>query len=270
MGVGRTISDYRDSGDRLNTFFVRYGCRPWWTDEGPEGAVSIPSSSGMGVGPTGSSGHVPVVVSIPSSSGMGVGLMTTRTTSLNHQSQYLLRQVWVSALLHHWRHQRRHVSIPSSSGMGVGRLRERGRTLPCVSIPSSSGMGVGRLVPTFPELVMSLNTFFVRYGCRPSMTGAFRSLIAVSIPSSSGMGVGQIGSAGEGSYERLNTFFVRYGCRPTAGATSASSLESQYLLRQVWVSARNRHRPGRCRFVSIPSSSGMGVGLRSHARPTIW
>ena len=73
MGVGHLVEDDVTHNNRLNTFFIRYGCRTLRDMKAVASAVSIPSSSGMGVGPR------KWVSGIP----RGV-------------SQYLLHQVWVS------------------------------------------------------------------------------------------------------------------------------------------------------------------------------
>ena len=129
------------------------------------------------------------------------------------------------------------VSIPSSSGMGVGPLGYAYGSGTTVSIPSSSGMGVG-----LRDIAVSLG------------------IGLVSIPSSSGMGVGRAEPPGLRCSIGLNTFFIRYGCRTLQAYLPAPIFRSQYLLHQVWVSDKAWiiYRP--CNSVSIPSSSGMGVG----------
>ncbi len=175
-----------------------------------------------------------------------------------------------------------------------------------VSIPSSSGMGVGRKLVTGPEPKRGLNTFFIRYGCRTSvpveqderlclntffirygcrtqlnLEGSVYALSQyllhqvwvsdtgkssrfwiweVSIPSSSGMGVGPAISVGSGCAVSLNTFFIRYGCRTKSEGIRSDQTVSQYLLHQVWVSDIAGYDTIADKFVSIPSSSGMGVG----------
>ena len=105
--------------------------------------VSIPSSSGMGVGRRhGLWGQV-FDVSIPSSSGMGVG--PGATPDALHQrclNTFFIRYGCRTVVF----------AIQSSTSD--------------VSIPSSSGMGVGHPYFTSPKLVKCLNTFFIRYGCR--------------------------------------------------------------------------------------------------------
>jgi len=176
---------------RLNTFFVRYGCRPAHkVRPQPDAKVSIPSSSGMGVGPP------------------------------------------MSILV---------VSVSS------------------VSIPSSSGMGVGRSYIVQCSLLKSLNTFFVRYGCRPwaHITPAMeRGLNTFFVR----YGCRPVKAWVKAGWHGLNTFFVRYGCRPMldmhrrmlAGVSIPSSSGMG-----VGPSCRSRCRN---KDVSIPSSSGMGVG----------
>ena len=198
----------------LNTFFIRYGCRtqgflrtvhrvqvsiPSSSGMGvgrhgknsfrQSRIVSIPSSSGMGVGPEHVERRREHQVSIPSSSGMGVGPTANGKPGKSHPSQYLLHQVWVSDDTLVFKDGRKGVSIPSSSGMGVG--------------PKVSGI---------PTWVGCLNTFFIRYGCR-----------TVEAFAQSPLG-------------RLNTFFIRYGCRTLSDYRGISSCRSQYLLHQVWVS----------------------------------
>ena len=176
------------------------------------------------------------------------------------KSQYLLHQVWVSDY-----------------------SRSRSRQWQSVSIPSSSGMGVGRLAPSKIAPIWRLNTFFIRYGCRTDNFFASNSsrksqyLLHQVWVSDNPLPTKAEPNPG------LNTFFIRYGCRTlrtlwahravtsqyllqqvwvTDIDTSNWSAEfmSQYLLHQVWVSDANRQGSRTTQRVSIPSSSGMGVG----------
>ncbi len=285
MGVGRLVIQIGSTERGLNTFFIRYGCR---TEQEvvrlPRGHVSIPSSSGMGVGPT-------------------PAIDFTGTDA----SQYLLHQVWVS--------DNTPTSLrPSTMSLNTFFIRYGCRTVLCfrrgtnvnVSIPSSSGMGVGPNLVWYAPAPFSLNTFFIRYGCRtnaldrsagpPRLNTFFirygcrtvlgwgrlvgvrsqyllhqvwvsdYALIQWALLTASQYLLHQVWvsdgalSMGSGALKRLNTFFIRYGCRTLRIRKPPRLSGSQYLLHQVWVSDWENY-PLKCpSTVSIPSSSGMGVG----------
>ncbi len=157
--------------------------------------------------------------------------------ALTAKSQYLLHQVWVSdfwasqvltwfALSQYLLHQV-WVSDPLTPRFSR-RLQ--------VSIPSSSGMGVGPGRSPHCARGGCLNTFFIRYGCR-----TIREDEREENPC-------------------LNTFFIRYGCRTCLQVANERRWGSQYLLHQVWVSDHLHESKTGSKSVSIPSSSGMGVG----------
>ena len=115
----------------------------------------------------------------------------------------------------------------------------------------------------------SLNTFFVRYGCRTLFFFSQSPFFYVSIPSSSGMGVGpKMARQGVEAY-RLNTFFVRYGCRtpPERRIINLRRCLNTFFVRYGCRTKFLRLLRRRWR-VSIPSSSGMGVGHRPQADPS--
>ena len=199
----------------LNTFFIRYGCR----------------TTKVGVR------HSAWGVSIPSSSGMGVGRRISGCSTPKMSSQYLLHQVWVSdvkVLLFHKTHMvsqylLHQVWVSDASHIFSGRSHlsqyllhqvwVSDAKLPVsvqfgrVSIPSSSGMGVGPRSSAPRSLWRGLNTFFIRYGCRtlaanPSAIDDLSQYLLHQV------WVSDCGSAFLWrDIKGLNTFFIRYGCR---------------------------------------------------------
>ena len=137
---------------------------------GFRGRVSIPSSSGLGVGQGPKRANPAPAVSIPSSSGLGVGLKEALMVPLlSRLSQSLLRQGLVSG-------RRGSESDPPEA---------------LVSIPSSSGLGVGPSCGSSARRAWRASQSLLRQGLVSGSAKCANPLATrVSIPSSSGLGVG--------------------------------------------------------------------------------
>ena len=229
--------------------------------------VSIPSSSGMGVGRNRRRCSPWVCVSIPSSSGMGVGLPKDWTKEVEQASQYLLHQVWVSDSRVWVTGLLGAVSIPSSSGMGVGQLtffhqpaKEESQYL-LHQVWVSDSMTAQAIILEKSQYL--LHQVWVSDRTLLDMGGGTRSqyLLHQVWVSDDSLIPDRIGMAS------LNTFFIRYGCRTLQYFAPLFWRKSQYLLHQVWVSD-DGDQGGRTEVnVSIPSSSGMGVGRDAMHEP---
>ncbi len=251
--------------------------------------VSIPSSSGRGLGrAAGGRGRDLRGVSIPSSSGRGLGPGGRVRDRPARVSQSLLRQG--VALAFHvtsglpsgpslnpffvrawpWPPSRR--CIPRR-GESQSLLRQgvalAGHGYDLAELPTLSqsllrqGVALARSGAPSPPTRRGLNPFFVRAWPWPrDADQSHPPRHHVSIPSSSGRGLGPMTFAIAWLAQCLNPFFVRAWPWPRCRVGAPPRLGgSQSLLRQgVALATGSRHGYDLAE-VSIPSSSGRGLGL---------
>ena len=111
-------------------------------------------------------------VSIPSSSGMGVGQRIAVSSATPTCLNTFFIRYGCRTRLSGFIGNLKVVSIPSSSGMGVGRLYDGGHRKGLRSQYLLHQVWVSdSWEKTSPYYFRGLNTFFIRYGCRTVQSG---------------------------------------------------------------------------------------------------